>query len=93
MDWSFSPVPNASSAHENVGKSETVAEARGTEIAGNACSEGSKSNAVASSVDTQLHVVNSTRELFVDNKKEQFRATEDGTGKNHNGIILILWET
>jgi len=57
-----------------------VAEARDTEIAGNDCSEGSKSNDVASAVDTQLHVVNSTREMFVDDKNEQFRATEHGTG-------------
>jgi hypothetical protein len=61
----FSPIPNVSSARENVRNSETVAEARDTEIAENACSEGCKSNAVASAVDTQLHLVNSTREMFI----------------------------
>ena len=60
-------------------RSETVTETRDTEIAENACSEGSKSSDVASAVDTQLHVVNSTREMFVDNKKEEFRATVHGT--------------
>ena len=69
--------------HENAGKSETEAEARDTEIAGNAFSEGGKSNDVASAADTQLtqlHVVNSAREFLVDNKHEQFRATEHRTG-------------
>jgi len=59
--------------------SETVAEAGDTEIAVNVCSECSKSNDVASAVDTQLHVVKSTREMFVDSKNEQFRTTEHGT--------------
>jgi len=66
--------------HEYAGKSETEAEARDTEIAGNAFSEGGKSNDVASAAGTQLHVVNSARELLVDNKHEQFRATELSTG-------------
>lgn len=66
--------------HKNAGKSETEAEARNNEIAGNAFSEGGKSNDVASAADTQLHLVNSAWELLVDNKHEQFRATEHRTG-------------
>ena len=61
----------------------------GTEIAGSACSEVSKSNVVASSVDSQLQVDKRTRETRVGNKHEQFRVTECGTEENHDGSIPI----
>ena len=43
---------------------------------------------VGSSVDRQLHVDNSTREIHVSNNNEKFRATELETGENHDGIVL-----
>jgi hypothetical protein len=60
---------------------------RHTEGAGSACSEVSRSNVVANSVDSQIYVDNSTRSTRVSNKKEQNHTTEQGTGKNHDGTI------
>jgi len=62
---------------------------RHAEVTGSGCSEVSRSSVVASSVDRQLYVDNSTRDTRVSNKKEQNRAAEQGTGKNHDGTILF----
>jgi len=69
--------------------SQTVAEIRDTKIAGNVCSWSSRSNVVASSVDSHLHVDNSTREKHVGTNNEKFRTTEHGAGENHYCSILI----
>lgn len=64
-------------------------EVRDNETAWSASREGGKSNDVVSSVDSNIHVDNSTRETRVGDRNKQICATERGIGENHEGSCLI----
>jgi hypothetical protein len=79
---------NGSSAGENVDISQTLVEVRDAEIAGSACSEGSKFNVVSNSVDSHLYVDKHTSEIRM-SKNEKLQVKDHGTEENHDGSNLI----